>query len=69
MKVEHLSVVCLTSGPVSAAATILAIVCNDDVLKHVVMERQCHLIEGAYIFVQCRNGEYVRMLSEVRGQR
>ena len=51
VQVENLSFVVLFDRPVSTAAPITTVVDYNNVLKHVVIQCQCHLVKGANILI------------------
>ena len=58
----------MAPGPVGVAAAILPVVGDDHELKHVVVQRQCHLIKRLYVLVECWYREDIRQISEICSQ-
>src|SRR3990172_8600895 len=68
MQVKYLSDVGLLVGDIGIATAIQAVVGYNHHLKHMIVKSQRHLIKSTYVFVQCRNGEDIRVAAKIRCQ-
>lgn len=68
MSVEHLSLICFPFGDMGIASPIASVVCDQDELIHVIVQRLRHLIEGADIEVQRWDREYIRPIAKIACQ-
>ena len=63
MYVKDLPLEAIRIGRVRIAPTVFSIVRNNNCLMHMVVERECHVVECFDIPIESRNREHIRSFS------